>query len=149
MDAQPQDGAERCGATTAAGRPCRYPAVMGSDPPRCELHGQIWPDGGALPASAACYDHYLRTRFTPQALARLDDSAIDQELKVARALVGEVLEQLVEIEQPGDARKVFVPIALRCLKLVFDMAKYQEMRGEGRDWRPVLERLAEELDSEL
>ena len=138
-----------CSATTAAGRPCHYPAVAGSDPPRCELHGRSWPENGTPEETAAYYDAYLSTRFAPGALAQLDRSAIDEELKVARALVGEILDQLVEKEQPANERKIFVPIALRCLKLVFDMARYKEARGDSRDWRPVLDRLADELDSEL
>lgn len=138
-----------CSSLTAAGKPCAYPALPGSDPPRCSLHGRAWRQKSDRARAPALYDRYLRDRYGERPPAVLDQAAIEPELQVARALAGQLLEKLSGPAAKEDAARIYAPILLRNLKLIFDMVRYREAQGMDNRWDDVLDRLADELDVDI
>lgn len=148
MSDLPAGTAPSCTAATRAGKPCTYPAEAGSDPPLCALHGQRWLQAAAAKESADFYNRYLARRESPGALTAMEQRTLRRELVVARAILAQVLDLLLEPEEIAEP-KIFVPIALRCVKLIADLIK--QMSGSESDghWDAVLDRLADELDIDL
>jgi hypothetical protein len=142
-------GQQRCTAITEAGRPCRYPAVPGSDPPRCELHGMVWLDDAAPGDRAAYYGRYLAKWQRRGDLAHMDERSLIRELLVARALLDDMLELLRKSEPETAEYKILMPFILRVIKLISDLTKQLGSDKENSHWDQVLDRLGDELDIEI
>jgi len=143
------DGQRRCAAITEAGRSCTYPAVPGSDPPRCELHGMAWLDEAAPGNRAEYYGRYLAKWQRRGDLAHMDERSLIRELLVARALLDDMLELLRKSEPETAEYKVLMPFILRVIKLISDLTKQLGSEQENGRWDEVLDRLGDELDIEI
>jgi hypothetical protein len=142
-------GRELCSATTQAGQPCDYPAVPGSAPPRCELHGLQWLDGVEAGEKAAYYGRYLEKWQRSGDLAHMDERSLIRELLVARALLDDMLELLRSSELETAEYKILMPFILRVIKLISDLTKQLGSEQENSHWDEVLDRLGDELDIEI
>ncbi len=141
--------AERCSAQTAAAKPCRYPALPGSEPPLCELHGKIWERAAPGERGADRYGRFLDQVLggaLPRGLA--PDSPLP-ELLAIQIVVEELLHAFVRARGDEEAVKLYVPHIFRGAKLILDLKKELGSAGQEPPWNDVLDRLGDELDIEI
>lgn len=149
MNEQPESDHPFCTATTAAGRPCAQPAVPGSNPPLCNLHGLTFVTAVDLLRETSCYDRYLAKRENAAELAQLDQPSLLGELRLARVMNGCLLDLLQHPDADEATVKSIVPLIFRGVKLVSDLMKQLGGAGSENNWDEVLDRLGEELNLEL
>jgi hypothetical protein len=139
---------QTCTATTQAGKPCRYPAVPGSEPPLCELHGRIWlePRGQA---ERQQYGRYLDLLDDDKMLARLEDRSPLGELILTRAILIRLVDHLLDPQSGTAESKSLVPLIFRGIKLVSDLLKQVGSEEVDGHWDAVLDRLSDELDIDV
>jgi hypothetical protein len=149
MNDKPKLDLALCSAVTAAGKPCTYPAVPGSDPPQCDLHGKNWLKTVDLDQKLEFYSRYLSSRENESILAQMAQPSRVRELVAARALTAHLLDELIKADEDYAAQKMLVPLILRAIKLASDLAKQLEDMQDDGDWNDVLDRLSNELDLDL
>ena len=138
-----------CSATTAAGKPCTYPAERGSDPPLCDLHGKNWLKAFDIESQVEFYGRYLTSRENETTLAQMAQPSRVRELIVTRALAAHLLDELRKVETDSPDYKTLVPLILRSIKLASDLAKELDIGQEDDDWDEVADRLGDELDIDI
>ena len=139
----------RCSAVTAAGKPCTYPAVPGSEPPLCDLHGKNWLKSLDSEGEPAFYGRYLSSRENETTLVQMEQPSIVRELVATRVLTAHLLDELLKASGDHAAQKMLVPLIFRSIKLASDLAKQLEALDDDGDWDAVLDRLGDELDLDL
>ena len=149
MNGKRLPGNTRCSAVTAAGKPCTYPAVPGSEPPLCDLHGKNWLKSLDSEGEPAFYGRYVNSREDEATLAQMEQPSIVRELVATRVLTAHLLDELLKASGDHAAQKMLVPLIFRSIKLASDLAKQLEALDDDGDWDAVLDRLGDELDLDL